>query len=129
MYNHLLTQQLFTCIKMPSKQTLAKIFFLLTIFLTILPKFVKADDDDDDIIGEIMIDLFIGVALAVCETSATCSSFMTIVTIAMILFTLLGCCISGCKCDDEYRPSGKTYRRIGTGAIGYGIGRSIFKNR
>ena len=129
MYNHLLTQQLFTCTKMPSKQTLTKIFFLLTIFLTILPKFVKADDDDDDIIGEIIVDLLIGVAMAACETSATCSSFMTIVSIAIILFTLLGCCISGCKCDDEYRPSGKTYRRIGTGVIGYGIGRSIFKNR
>ena len=114
---------------MPSKQTLAKIFFLLIIFLTILPKFVKADDDDDDIIGEIIVDLLIGVAMAACETSATCSSFMTIVSIAIILFTLLGCCISGCKCDDEYRPSGKTYRRIGTGVIGYGIGRSIFKNR
>ena len=113
---------------MPSKQTLAKIFFLLIIFITILPKFVKADDDDDDIIGEIIVDLFIGVAMAACETSATCSSFMTIVSIAIILFTLLGFCISGCKCDDEYRPSGKTYRRIGTGAIGYGIGRSIFKN-
>ena len=111
---------------MPNKQTLVKIFFLLIIFLTILPKFVKADDDDD-IIGEIIVDLFIGVAMAACETSATCSSFMTIVSIAIILFTLLCCCINGCKCDDEYRPSGKTYRRIGTGAIGYGIGRSLFR--
>ena len=112
---------------MSSKQTLAKIFFLLTIFLTILPKFVKADDDDDDIVGEIIVDLFAGVAMAACETSATCSSFMTIFTIAMFLFTLLCCCINGCKCDDEYRPSGKTYRRIGTGAIGYGVGRSLFR--
>ena len=115
---------------MPRKQTLLNIFFSLTIILTILLKFAKADDDDDDdIIGEIMIDLFIGVALAVCETSATCSSFMTIVTIAMILFTLLGCCISGCKCDDEYRPSGKTFRRIGTGVVGYNIGRAFIKRR
>ena len=112
---------------MLSKQTLAKIFFFFTIVLFILPKFIRAEDDDDDIIGEIIVDLFIGVAMAACETSATCSSFMTIVTITIILFTLLGCCISGCKCDDEYRPSGKTYRRIGTGAIGYGIGRSLFR--
>ena len=114
---------------MPSKQTLAKIFFFFTIVLLILPKFIRAEDDDDDIIGEIIMDLFIGVAMAACETSATCSSFMTTVTIAIILFTLLGCCISGCKCDDEYRPSGKTYRRIGTWVVGYNIGRAFIKRR
>ena len=73
-----------------------------------------------------MIDLFVGVAMAACETSATCSLFMTIVTIAIILFTIIGCCINGCTCDDEYRPNKKTFRRMGTAGVGYGIGRSLF---
>ena len=110
-----------------SKQTLAKIFFCLTIVLVILPKFVRADDDDDDdILGEMMVDLFIGIAMAACETSATCSSFMMIVTIAFVLFAMLGCCINGCRCDDEYRPNRKTFRRMGTAGVGYGIGRNLF---
>tara|TARA_B100001121_G_C18617819_1_gene587780 strand:+ start:674 stop:1012 length:339 start_codon:yes stop_codon:yes gene_type:complete len=109
-----------------SKQTLAKIFFCLTIVIAILPKFVRAEDDDEDILGEIMVDLFIGVAMAACETSATCSSFMTIVTIAIVLFTTLGCCINGCKCDDEYTPNRKIFRRVGTAGVGYGIGRNLF---
>ena len=112
-----------------SKQTLAKIFFCLTIVIAILPKFVRADDDDDDILGEIMVDLFVGVAMATCETNATCSKFMSIVMFAIILITLIGCCINGCKCNDEYRPSRKDIRRMGTMGLGYGIGRSIIRNR
>lgn len=109
-----------------SKQTLVKIFFFFTIILVVLPKFIRANDDDD-ILGEIITDIFIGVAVAACETSATCSSFMSIVSIAIIIFTLIVCCVNGCKCDDEYRPSGRTFRRIGTAGVGYGIGRTIFR--
>lgn len=111
-----------------SKQTLAKIFFFFTIVLAILPKFIRAeDDDDDDILGEILTDLMVGVAVASCETNALCSAFMTIVSIAFIIISLICCCINGCRCDDEYRPSRKSFRRAGTGAIGYGIGRSLFR--
>ena len=110
-----------------SKQTLAKIFFFFTIVLAIMPKFIRAEDDDDDILGQIVVDLMVGIAVAVCETNATCSAFMTIVAIAFIIISLICCCINGCRCDDEYRPSGRTFRRAGTGAIGYGIGRSLFR--
>ena len=110
-----------------SKQTLTKIFFFFTIVLFILPKLIRAeDDDDDDIIGEIIVDLIAGAAVAACETNAICSAFMTIVAIAFITLSLIGFCINGCKCDDEYRPTRKSFRRAGTGAIGYGIGRSLF---
>tara|TARA_B100001063_G_scaffold239416_1_gene262938 strand:+ start:593 stop:928 length:336 start_codon:yes stop_codon:yes gene_type:complete len=109
-----------------SKQTLGKIFFFFTIILVVLPKFIRADDDDD-MLGEIITDLFIGVAMGACETSATCSSFMSIVSIAIIIFTLIVCCVNGCRCDDEYRPNGRTFRRMGTAGVGYGIGRTIFR--
>ena len=109
-----------------SKQTLSKIFFFFTIVLFILPKFIRAEEDDDDLLGEIIVDLMVGVAVSACETNAMCSAFMTIMTIAIIIISLIGCCINGCRCDDEYRPSRKSLRRVGTGAIGYGIGRSLF---
>lgn len=108
-----------------SKQTLTKIFFFFTIALVILPKFIRAEDDDD-LLGELLTDLMVGVAVSACETNAMCSAFMTIVSVAVIIISLIGCCINGCKCDDEYRPTGRSFRRAGTGAIGYGIGRSLF---
>ena len=55
--------------------------------------------------------------------------FEYIPIIAIILFAMLCCCINGCRCDDEYRPSRKTFRRMGTVGAGYGIGRSMFRNR
>lgn len=109
-----------------SKQTLTKIFFFFTIALVILPKFIRAEDDDDDLLGELLTDLMVGVAVSACETNAMCSAFMTIVSITVIIISLIGCCINGCRCDDEYSPSGRTFRRAGTGAIGYGIGRALF---
>lgn len=110
-----------------SKQTLAKIIFCFTIFMVILPKFVRAEDDDDDILGEIIVDLFIGIAVSACETNATCNKFMSIIAITIVIFTLIMCCINGCKCDDDYRHNKRTFRRIGTATVGYGIGRSIFR--
>ena len=110
-----------------SKQTLTKIFFFLTIALAILPKFIRAEDDDDEILSELLTDLMVGVAVSACETNAMCSAFMTIVSFAVIIISLIGFCINGCRCDDEYRPSRSTLRRAGTGAIGYGIGRSLLR--
>lgn len=113
--------------KMFSKQTLVKIFFLLTIFLTILPKFVRADDDDDDnIVGEIIVDLFVGIALAACETSAACSSFMTIISLIFLFIGIITWCASGADCRD-CSPSRKSFRRAGTTGIGYAAGRSLFR--
>ena len=109
-----------------SKQTLTKIFFFFTIALVILPKFIRAEDDDDEILGELLTDLMVGVAVSACETNAMCSAFMTIVTIAVIIISLIGFCINGCRCDDEYTPSRKSFRRAGTSALGYGIGRTLF---
>ena len=86
----------------------------------------RAEDDDDEILSELLTDLMVGVAVSACETNAMCSAFMTIVTIAFIIISLIGFCINGCRCDDEYRPSRKSFRRAGTGVIGYGIGRALF---
>lgn len=96
------------------------------IILAIMPKFIRAEDDDDNLLGDVLTDIMVGVAVASCETNALCSAFMTIVSIAFIIIILIGCCINGCRCDDEYRPSRKSLRRVGTSAIGYGIGRTIF---
>ena len=109
-----------------SKQTLTKIFFFFTIALVILPKFIRAEDDDDEILGELLTDLMVGVAVSACETNAMCNAFMTIVTIAFIIISLIGFCINGCRCDDEYTPTRKSFRRAGTSAIGYGVGRALF---
>ena len=99
----------------------------LLVLLSIKCAKVAADnDDDDDMLGELVIDLLIGVAGAACETSATCSAVMGTICIIVIVISLIIWMIEGCKCDCHY-PSGRDVRRLGGVGLGYGIGRSMFR--
>jgi hypothetical protein len=92
----------------------------LLIFFSLFT-IVYAEDDDDNWVSELAFDLLIGAGMAICETSATCSSFMTIVAIfvtaILIVYTL---CVCVCGSNEDRRglcssmPSGR--RIAGTGA-------------
>ena len=103
-----------------SKNTITQIFFIFTIFIAIFPKFIRAEDDID---GEIIIDLMVGVGMAICETSEACSSFVSIV----VIITLI--CLPFCLCAGVIEPGdicNKTQGRRGlTTGIGYGVARSL----
>ena len=71
-----------------SKNTIAKILFVFTIMLTIFPKFIRAEDDNNNVLGEIAVDFMIGASMAVCETSAVCSSFMSFIAASYIWLIL-----------------------------------------
>jgi hypothetical protein len=104
-----------------SKNTIVKVLFVFTIMLIIYPKFIRAEDDDDDVLGEIAIDLMIGFGMAVCETSVACSSFMSLV----VIITLIS--LPFCLCADVIDPrdfcNKRQARRGLTTGIGYGLAR------
>ena len=66
------------------------------------------DDDEDDEFAEILGDIIIGAAIALCQESAACSGIMTIITLLFIIIGTIGWLCSGCECE---RPSNKQIRR------------------
>ena len=98
------------------------IMFLIGMFaFASLITAVKAEsDDDDDIVGEILIDLLTGAVLEMCTESVKCSQFLTIFTVATIIFGIVMTCITG-ECFFE-RPTTRNIRR---GATVYGGMRAL----
>lgn len=95
------------------------------VFLTLLSQ-VRGDDDEDNLLGEVLVDVMVGVAVAACESSVACNGFLSI--IILISFILILCtCICGSDRDRQElwdsMPSGRRY--VSTGA-GYAIGRRMF---
>lgn len=107
-----------------SKNTV-KILFIFTIMLTILPKFIRAEDDDDDFLSEVVIDLMIGGAIAICESFHLCHMFITAVTVITIIS------LPFCLCAGIISPSGlcseRNARRGITNGIGYGATRAFMR--
>ena len=64
------------------------------ILLTMVFMIPVMADDDDDIVTEIIIDLVVGMFIAVCETSTSCTYFMYIVSIFVLFILLISCCIN-----------------------------------
>lgn len=98
------------------------IFVLLGLFILFsLFTAVKAEtDDDDDILGEILIDLMTGIAIDMCSQNAVCSQVMFMMTALMlVLAVLISCCTGECICECDR----KTARRAGTTYAGVQMSR------
>ena len=68
------------------------------------------DDDEDDEFAEILGDIIIGAAIAVCQESVACSAFLNIMTTLFIIIGLIGWLCSGCDCNCD-RLSDRQIRR------------------
>ena len=97
--------------------------YLLIIFT--LFSFARAEDDDD-LLGEIAVDLLVGVGMAVCETSAACSAMMTVVTVMVLLFMLCTCLCGSDRGRRDMWDSMPSARRVGTTGAGYYAAKSAF---
>jgi hypothetical protein len=86
-------------------------------------KFVTATDDDDDIAGEIVTDLIIGVGMAICEEFVMCKLFMIIMGFVCAIMVLIGLCSGEISCEDICNR--RTARRSFTSGVGYGVTRSF----
>ena len=103
-----------------------KTIFYSMVFVTFFGLFVaKAEEDeDDDISGEIVADLFIGLGIAICEEFVMCKFFMLLAGLISFIVFLIGS--SDVSCLDLF-TSRNTRRGLTVGA-GYGLTRS-FRNR
>ena len=99
----------------PYGQTMAVTFIFLIMMFSMFTAAKAESDDDDDVVGEIIIDLLTGIVLEMCTESAACSSFLTVVCIATILIGIVLTCITG-ECFFEMPTS----RQIRRGATVYG---------
>ncbi len=89
-------------------------------------KVVRAEDDDDDnILGELIIDMLTGAAVAACQSNASCNAILAITTFIFTIIALVGWCMTGCNCDCE-APTRRDMRRAGGMGLGYSIGRQCF---
>lgn len=96
-------------------QTTAFTVLFVVIMFSMFTAVKAESDDDDDILGEVLIDLFTGVVLETCTESETCGYLLYIFTVAIILFGIIMTCITG-ECFFE-RP---TLRDVRRGATVYG---------
>ena len=89
--------------------------FLIAMLFMI--KFIMVfAEDDDDIMGEIIVDLFIGAAMEVCSHYATCSIIMSITFMAILILTLIGCVLGMIEPGDVVNS--RNVRRMSTHYIG-----------
>lgn len=90
----------------------------LLIAMLFMIKFIMvfAEEEEDDIMGEIMVDLFIGAAMEVCSYYVTCSLIMSITFMAILILTLIGCVLGMIEPGDVVNS--RNARRMSTHYIG-----------
>ena len=106
------------------KTTYFTILSTLLLFMTFVIR-VKGEDDDDDLLGELVTDLMVGVAMSVCEQYATCQAFMFTLGIIFLFVALCGCMLGELSCEDYCTR--RNARRSFTTGVGYGIGKSFLR--
>ena len=104
-----------------------RLLFIALIFIAYKTIRVAAwdDDDEDDIIGEIIVDMIVGAGMAVCEQYATCRLMMTIITLASLVFVCVGMCVGFIDKSDVCNK--RTVRRGLTTGGGYYAARGILR--
>ena len=97
---------------MRSWQNMALTVIFLIIMFSMFTAARADSDDDDDILGEIVIDIMTGIFLEMCSESATCSSLLMITMMALLLIIVILSCITGeCLCE---LPTSRQVRRGAT---------------
>lgn len=98
------------------------VYILMTLIFMTKMVYGWDDDDDEDLMGELFIDMVVGVSIAVCESYAGCAAFMYVIGSIALATMFIGWCCEGCHCD---RPSNRTVRRFTGVTTGYAFTRSF----
>ena len=97
----------------------------ILLFLSIISLTVAHEDDEDNILGELIVDLMIGGAIEICTSFHTCSVLLNIFTMAVITCALIGLCINGCK--DCRLPTEREAKRGIRRGLGIYAGRRLVR--
>lgn len=93
--------------------------FILPVLFAILAFGIKVaraeDDDDDNIIVEIVTDLFVGALVGACQSNEACNAVLGTFCMFFLFIAVILWCASGCECSS---PSGRDFRRAGTMYVG-----------
>jgi len=103
-----------------------KSIFYSMVFVTFFGFFVAkvaAEEDDDDLVGEILADLMIGVGIAICEEFVICKSIILVAGFIGFIVFIIGVCVGDVNCSDIC--NGRNARRGFTVGAGYGVGRAF----
>ena len=101
------------------------ILWLAGILFLILPKIVRADDDEECDLCNIAA----GVAVAVCEEFAACRAFMFFTVMIFLFVAILTCLCGGPEDRRDFWDSMPSGRGAAAGAGGYFAARALLKRR
>ena len=129
-----MTPSLFFCIKIILVRVLSSFIFIMSkpryliyaiVFLTLLSQ-VRGDDDEDNLLGEVLVDVMVGVAVAACESSVACNGFLSIIAFITLMLVLCTCICGSDRDREEMWNSMPSGRRFASTGAGYAIGRRMF---
>jgi hypothetical protein len=100
------------------KNTMLCVLTFFVLFVSV----ARAEDDDDDILGEMTTDLAIGVFMGICSSFAMCHLFMVTLGFISFVMVIIGICSGEIGCDEIFNC-----RNVRRGAT-IGIGRRITQN-
>mgnify|MGYP007063761780 FL=1 len=100
-------------------------FWMVGILFLLLPKIVRADDDEECDLCNIAA----GVAIAVCEEFAACRAFMFFTGMIFLFVTLLMCICGGPDTRRDLWDSMPSGRKVAGGAGGYYGARALLRRR
>ena len=102
-----------------SKKSIVYFTTFLILAFTFVKPVIADDDEDDNILGEIVVDLMVGAFVAACETSVTCSYYMNILAVFFMIVSIITCCINGPGSTMDEWGTSRNARRAGTAYMGY----------
>uniref|UniRef100_A0A6C0EPR1 Uncharacterized protein n=1 Tax=viral metagenome TaxID=1070528 RepID=A0A6C0EPR1_9ZZZZ len=100
-----------------------KFIIPLLILFTKFQIIIAVDDDDDNILGEIVVDLLVGAGISICESFVFCKLMMLFVGFISLIAVLIGICSGEIGCEDICNS--RNARRSFTSGVGYGVTRSF----
>ena len=100
--------------------------WLLGLIFLSTPTLIKAAADEEECL---LCDVAIGAAIAVCDEFATCRAFMLVIGAGALFIGLLMCICGGPDTRRDMCGNTPSYRRVGSTAAGYGLGKIFLKRR